>query len=337
MLLSTLRGSARQKAKGQRPSALRQRLSELPVAAPIYTMFGLCRLLPIGVASALGGWIGRTLGPRVGTSRRADANLKLVLPELSAAERRRIIRGMWDNLGRVIAEFPHLAALFRREMRAPNRIRIEGRENLDAARAGGRGVVLAVTHFGNWEISPIAAAMLGLPLTAFYRPLKNRLVDALLRRIREALGTRLLEKRMEGSGAKQALSILRDGGVLGMFVDQRYTGGLDLPFFGRDALTSPAAVALAYHLRCDVLPVRFERRGGARFDVVLEPPLPMPRTGDRAADIEAATRALNERIEAWIRARPEQWLWLHKRWHHPPPRKAKYRHLEREQAAPPAG
>ena len=335
-MLSILRETAREKAKPRKPSALRRRVTELLVAAPVYAMFAACRLLPIGVASALGGWIGRTLGPRVGTSRRADANLKLVMPDLSAEERQHIIRGMWDNLGRVITEFPHLAALFRRETQAPNRIRIEGRENLDAARAGGRGVVLAVTHFGNWEISPIAAMMLGLPLTAFYRPLKNRPIDALLRRIREALGTRLLEKRMEGSGAKQALSILRDGGVLGMFVDQRYTGGLDLPFFGRDALTSPAAVALAYHLRCDVLPVRFERRGGARFDVVLEPPLPMPRTGDRAADIEAATRALNERIEAWVRARPEQWLWLHKRWHHPPPRKAKYRHLEREQAAPPA-
>lgn len=337
MVLSILRGTAREKAKPRKPSVLRRRVTDLLVAAPVYAMFTACRLLPIGVASALGGWIGRTLGPRVGASRRADANLKLVMPELSAEERRRIIRDMWDNLGRVITEFPHLTALLRRETRAPNRIRIEGRENVEAARAGGRGVVLAVTHFGNWEISPIAAVMLGLPLTAFYRPLKNRPVDALLRRIRESLGTRLLEKRMEGSGAKQALSILRDGGVLGMFVDQRYTGGLDLPFFGRDALTSPAAVALAYHLRCDVVPVRFERRGGARFDVVLEPPLALPRTGDRAADIEAATRVLNERIEAWVRARPEQWLWLHKRWFHPPPRKPKYRHLQREQVLPPTG
>ncbi|MGO4724689.1 MULTISPECIES: lysophospholipid acyltransferase family protein [unclassified Inquilinus] len=332
-----LHSLTRQKRKAPAWPVLRRRILDLAVATPVYLLFAIFRLLPIGAASALGGWIGRSIGPGTGASRHADANLRLVLPDLSAADRLRIVTGMWDNLGRMVGEFPHLAALRRREARAPKRIRVEGFEHLEAARAGGRAVVFAVAHFGNWEISPIAAANLGLSLTAFYRPLRNRLIDALLRRIRESLGTRLLEKRMEGNGAKQALSILREGGVLGMLVDQRYTGGLAVPFFGRDALTSPAAVALAYHVRCDVLPVRFERRGGAYFDVVFEAPLPLARTGDRAADIEAGTRALNQRVEAWVRTKPEQWLWLHKRWYHPPPRKPKYRNLQREQALPPTG
>jgi KDO2-lipid IV(A) lauroyltransferase len=115
------------------------------------------------------------LDPRVAPTRRAQANVQLVMPDLSAADRYRIVVGMRDNLGRVAAEFPHLAALFRREIRAPDRIRIEGLVHLDAARGGGRGVVFAVAHFANWEISPIAAALRGLPLTAFYRPIKNRL------------------------------------------------------------------------------------------------------------------------------------------------------------------
>jgi KDO2-lipid IV(A) lauroyltransferase len=245
MTFSIPRSSARDTAQRPKRSERHQRVLDLLVAIPIYAMFGLFRLLPLDVASALGGWIARMLGPRTGASRGADANLRLALPELSAADRRRIVTAMWDNLGRIVAEFPHLAALRRREARAPDRIRVAGLEHLEAARAGGRPVVFAVAHFGNWEISPIAAANLGLSLTAFYRPLKNRLIDGRLRRIREALGTRLLEKRMEGNGAKQALSILREGGVLGMLVDQRYTGGLELPFFGRDALTSPAAVSLA--------------------------------------------------------------------------------------------
>jgi KDO2-lipid IV(A) lauroyltransferase len=82
---------------------------------------------------------------------------------------------------------------------------------------------------------------------------------------------------------------------------------------------------MAYHLDCAVIPVRIERLAGARYRAVFEPPLAVPRTGDRKADIEAATIALNEVVEGWVRARPEQWLWLHKRWMMPRPRKLRQR------------
>ena len=285
------------------------------------------RALPLDAASGLGGWVGRTLGPRLGASRRADANLRLVMPELTAAGRARIIRGMWDNLGRVIAEFPHLGRLRRSEARRQRRVRVEGIEHFRAAREGGRGVVMAIGHFGNWEIGAAVAANHGVPFTAIARPPNNPLVGWLLHRIRSSVGTVLLEKKMEGSDAKRALSVLRAGGVLGMMVDQRYNGGLKVPFMGHDAMTSPGAVAMAYHLGCDVIPVRIERLAGARYRAVFEPPLALPRTGDRKADIEAATIALNRVVEGWVRGRPEQWLWLHKRWMMPRPRKLRKRML----------
>ncbi len=305
----------------------RRHVATATQAVPLYALYGLMRVLPLDAASGLGGWVGRTIGPRLGASRRADANLRLVMPELSQAGREDVIRGMWDNLGRVIAEFPHLGQLRRSEGRRPRRVQVEGIEHFLAARDGGRGVVMAIGHFGNWEVGAAVAANHGVPFTAIARPPKNPLVGWLLHRIRSSVGTILLEKRMEGSDAKRALSVLRAGGVLGMMVDQRYNGGLKVPFMGHDAMTSPGAVAMAYHLGCDVIPVRIERQAGARYRAVFEPPLAMPRSGDRKADIEAATIALNEVVEGWVRSRPEQWLWLHKRWMMPRPRKLRQRVL----------
>src|SRR5688572_10401863 len=181
----------------------RRHLTTVTQALPLYALYGLMRALPLDLASALGGWVGRTLGPRLGASRRADANLRLVMPELSATERERVIRGMWDNLGRVIAEFPHLGQLRRSEARRPRRIKVEGIEHFLAARDGGRGVVMAIGHFGNWEVGAAVAANHGVPFTAIARPPKNPLVGRLLHRIRSSVGTIMLEKRMEGSDAKR--------------------------------------------------------------------------------------------------------------------------------------
>lgn len=180
---------------------LRHRLGIAAQAASLYGLYGLMRALPLDAASGLGGWVGRTIGPRIGASRRADANLRLVMPELSADGRARVIRGMWDNLGRVIAEFPHLGQLRRNEAKRPKRIEVEGIEHFLAARDGGRGVVMAIGHFGNWEVGAAVAANHGVPFTAIARPPKNPLVGRLLHRIRSSVGTILLEKKMEGSDA----------------------------------------------------------------------------------------------------------------------------------------
>jgi KDO2-lipid IV(A) lauroyltransferase len=299
-------------------------------AALAYTVYGLLRCMPIEVASSFGSWAARTIGMRIGATRHGDRNLQLVMPELTAAQRREILTGMWDNLGRVMGEYPHLRALGRAESRRADRITVDGIENYEAARADGRPVIIALAHFGNWEAGPIVAIRHGAPLTIFVRPLNNRLVDRLVRSVRSSLGTGLLEKRMAGNDARRALGILRNGGVLGVMVDQRYTGGLKVPFIGQDALTSPAAVEMAYHFNCALLPMRVERTRGARYRAVIDPPLDIPRRGDRKADVEEGVIRLNRAVEGWIRARPEQWLWLHKRWRLTPKRPIKPPRVMRE-------
>jgi KDO2-lipid IV(A) lauroyltransferase len=110
------------------------------------------------------------------------------------------------------------------------------------------------------------------------------------------------------AGARQALSLLSKGKRLGMLIDQKMNDGIAVPFFGRDAMTAPALARFAQRYECPAVPVRLERLGGARFRVSFLPPLDI--TG---SDTEVMARA-NRIIEAWIRERPEQWLWIHRRW-----------------------
>ena len=84
-------------------------------------------------------------------------------------------------------------------------------------------------------------------------------------------------------------------------------------------MTAPTVALLALRFECDVLPARVERLDGARFRLTIEPPLPLPDTGDRAADVAALMTAVNATLERWIRERPEQWFWVHRRWPDPAP------------------
>jgi Kdo2-lipid IVA lauroyltransferase/acyltransferase len=110
------------------------------------------------------------------------------------------------------------------------------------------------------------------------------------------------------------LAALRDGRALCMLVDQKMNDGIPVPFFGRDAMTAPALAMLALRHDCAVVPIRMQRIHGAHFRLITEPPLPLPRSGDKEADRRALMVEVNATVERWVRERPEQWLWLHRRW-----------------------
>jgi KDO2-lipid IV(A) lauroyltransferase len=114
--------------------------------------------------------------------------------------------------------------------------------------------------------------------------------------------------------ARRAIAVLRRGTHLTMLADQKMNDGIPVPFFGRTAMTSSALASLALRFDCDVLPVRVERQGGARFRLTVFPRLPLPRSGDRHADVATLMARVNQILEEWIRDRPEEWFWLHRRW-----------------------
>ena len=269
----------------------------------------LLGLLSVDAASNLGGFLGRHIGPRLPVSARARRNLRLVFPEKSAAEMEHILRGMWDNLGRVAAEYPHIS-----EISAPESGRIDWVDSppVRAMRDERRAGVLVSAHLGNWEVMPVAAIRRGLDMTIIVREPNNPFVRPIIERLRSVAGG--VRAAKGAPGAKAAFYALRQGRVLGLLCDQKMNEGISVPFFGIEAMTPTAPAQLALRLGCPLVPVRIERLGPARFRLSSFEAIEPPASGDREADAVAVMAAFNEILEHWIRDKPEQWLWLHRRW-----------------------
>ena len=281
-------------------------LEALGVAAAL----GLFRLLPLDLASATGGWLCRRFGPLAPVSRYAERNLRRAFPEKTDAEISGVLVAMWENLGRVFGEYPHLARF--RLYEPEGRVEVLGAEHVDRLRDDGKTGIFFSAHIGNWELASLGATQRGLPLTRIYRAPNNPLVDRLIRAARRSVAGELLPKGAEG--ARRAVAVMRAGGHLGMLVDQKMNDGIAVPFFGRLAMTAPALAQLALKFDCPVVPAKVERLGGTRFRLTIYPPLKIEKSGERECDVLALMTRVNAIIEGWIRERPEQWLWLHRRW-----------------------
>ena len=288
-------------------------LSDRLEAAALRGAIGLARAIGPVAASNLGGGITRMIGPQLPVSRVAEENLRRALPELDAPARRRVLRGVWENLGRTAAEMPHVGAL-QRTQQGPGWECDDDSVLRDLHARGGPAIFFS-GHLANWEIGLPVAAALGLRVSWFYRAASNRLADAAIQGMRRrATGTAVPMFAKGATGAREAVAHLRRGGMLGMLMDQKLNEGLPVPFFGRPAMTTPALAQLALRFRCPVISIHPIRLGPARFRVECEAPLALPDSGDRAADVYALTLAVNATLERWIRKQPECWLWLHRRW-----------------------
>ena len=281
-------------------------------ALPFYLFMGLFKLLGIDAASAFGGFIGRHVFYRVKpVADRARENLKAAYPEMSQTEMEAILREMFDNLGRTVAEYPHLDKL---KLTGPNpRLEITGREHAEAAIAAGKGLMFISGHFANWEAMPVTATELGYESALVYRPPNNPYVDRYISRMRASAGPKIhISKGAQGT--RKIFTTLRRGQAILMLVDQKTEQGVAAPFFGRDAMTTPAPAALALKLGSALLPTSNERLGGARFRMNIRPPIEFTPSGDHDADVLVLTAKINAAIEECVRARPSQWLWIHRRW-----------------------
>jgi Kdo2-lipid IVA lauroyltransferase/acyltransferase len=294
---------------GTTETPLSPRLSYRLQAWGAALFFGVSGWLPLDWASALGGWLARKIGPSLGISKRARLNLGRAFPGMSDVEIERIIAGMWDNLGRVAAEYPHLRKI--RVFDPSGRVETLGFEHMDRAVATGRRMIIFSGHIANWEIGMLAAVQYGISVAQIYRAANNPLVDRMIARFRGEAGELIPKGTI---AARRAISVLRRGAHLTMLADQKMNDGIPVPFFGRPAMTTSALAAMALRFDCDVLPARVERLRGARFRLTVFPPLALPRSGDHHADVAALMTRVNQTLEGWVRDRPEQWFWLHRRW-----------------------
>lgn len=271
-------------------------------ALVLILFYGICDILPPAAASAFGGWIGRTVGPRLAASRKARTHLRESLPTLENALIERHIAGMWDNLGRVMAEYPHLSAI------GAHRVTLHGAGHVQASLDRNTPVILFGAHLANWEVmAPAVYYQLGARLGLVYRAPNNPVSGKLLDYARSLHGT-LKTLPKSKSGTRQLVQALKDGESIGILIDQKYNEGIPVPFFGRPAMTSPAFAQLARKYQATLIPFRCVRKPGCHFDVIFEAPL---HTDDE--DVLVMRRA-HERLESWIEARPGEWMWLHRRW-----------------------
>lgn len=277
-------------------------------AAGFFLLMGLFRLIGIDAASAAGGLLGRTVFVWLPPSRIARKNLRAAYPDKDEAWIRHTVRAMWENLGRVVGEYPHLDKL-----KLGERIEMVGAENGHAAIAKGKGAMFIAGHFANWEALPLAGQQAGYDGRIVYRPPNNPYVADWIARQRAKLGPD--EQITKGPrGTRRIFTALRRGQSVFMLVDQKTGQGIYAPFFGRDAKTTHAPATLALRMGAALVPASAERIKGAHFRVRIYPELEFVPSGDFDADVAALTAKINATVEETVRARPAEWLWIHRRW-----------------------
>jgi KDO2-lipid IV(A) lauroyltransferase len=280
-------------------------------AALFFLLMGLFRLLSLDAASRLGGWIGRNIFSRLPPNQIARQNLKAAFPEKTEAEIETVLEAMWDNLGRTVAEYPHLKKFNR--VGPGSRIEVDGAAHIDTARYSGQGAMFLSAHLGNWEMMPMLGELLELDGATVVRHPNNPYVARWIGRQRAQRGPK--DQIGKHSGARRIFSQLRAGKVIYMLVDQRNDEGIAVNFFGRPAMTTPVPAALAMKTGAQILIAANRRKGrSANFEVTVRPGPQFISTGDAAADTRLLTERITAQVETIIRSDPSQWLWIHRRW-----------------------
>ena len=270
-------------------------------------LMGALRALPLPLANALARATTRTLDFVLPKLRRvARVNLGFALPDANATERERIIDGVFASLARLLvamARFPDLNAGNVSEW-----IAYEGLEHYLHAKEAGRGVLVATGHLGNWELSAFTHALMTEAMHVMVRPLDNPSLDRLVESRRALSGNHLLLKR---DAARLVIKALRNNEAVGILIDQNTSAseGVFIDFFGKQACAGSAFVKLAHHSGAAVVP-GFALWDQTRSRYVLRFYPQVPLTGD----VQRDTQEIHSVIENVIRAYPDQWMWIHRRW-----------------------
>ncbi len=273
--------------------------------------------LPRRAVLALGEGLGRFLGDldrrHVGI---AVDNMRRSFPHWDEQRLLRTARGVYGHFGSVLLEILWLRG--RPAAQVLNLVEIVGREHVEAALAAGKGVVFSTGHVGNWELTALVHGWTFGPVGIMARSLDNPGLEARLRSVRTQGGNVVIYKR---KALSQILRTLREGGCVGILIDQNVQekDGIFVDFFGRPAATTKVAAALAVKTGCAIVPGHTRRLPGGRYRLTYQPALRWTPTGDRKADIASLTQKATSCIESWVRGAPEQWLWMHRRWHTQPP------------------
>ena len=274
--------------------------------------------LPLGVTRPLGAQVGAllmTLDAR--DRRRARSHLRIAFPTLDEAAIRALLRSTARHLGALLAEVAWLLQATAEEV--VEQCEITGLDQLQRPLAAGTGAVVITGHCGNWELLNARLGVAGIPLTVAVRGSHDPRLDSIATKLRSRFGAEMVPRGQDAG--RRLLAALSANRVNGLLIDKdiRDIPGVFVPFFGHPAWTPSGAASLALRQGCPILPVFAHRRSEGRHVAEVHPPLPEPPPGASEERITALTAAATAAIERQIRAHPEQWVWMHRRWRTQPP------------------
>lgn len=284
------------------------------IATLVFGLLGFLKLFPADPAINFADRVARFIGPRTRRHKLMLVNLANAFPEKSEEERQIIALESWANMGRLAAEYVFLDRLFdfNPHISTPGRVEVTGIPLFLELLENRRPFIVFTAHSGNFELLPVASASFGLDVTVMFRPPNNPYIAEKVYNFRKA--------RMGGlvpSHAGSAFTLARQleaGGGVGVLVDQKFRKGLPTSFFGQQVRTNPLLAKLVRQFGCDVYPARSIRLPGNRYRLELEPKIELPRDAAGNIDVQGTAQLLNDKVEAWVREYPGQWLWYHDRW-----------------------
>ena len=257
-------------------------------------------------SSKLGGFIGVNLGPLFRNKERIEENLQLSKIGKDHNERKKIVKNMWRNYGRIFAEYPHIKN-FRNDKLSKN-LTINGQDILNKVIEKKKRVIFISGHFNNFELMAMHIEKSGINLAAIYRPLNNFFLNKTMENIRESYICKKQVKKGK-SGVREIIKLLSDNYSIALMIDQRVSEGIKSKFFFRDAFTTTIPAQLVKKYKLEVVPVYIEREH-QKFKIYYNEPVKFSQDDS----IEKITEHLNKILEKMIIKNPDQWIWSHNRW-----------------------
>ena len=273
----------------------------------IIIFFFFFKILGLSISSALGGKLFEKIGPLFRSKKLIHSNLKKAFPDISLDHLNGITKMMWNNYGRVFAEYMFIKKF--REDRSNKNIIIEGQEILEDIKKKNKSVVFISGHLSNFELMAMHIEKSGIKLSAIYRPLNNIFLNKIMERIRKKYICKYQIKKGIG-GMKKLMQLKKLNYSTALMIDQRVSQGIRSDFFNQKALTTTIPAQLVKKFKIPIVPIFIERINNINFKIVIKNPI----TFDNEETTKTITDKLNLVLEKMISYKPELWIWSHNRW-----------------------
>lgn len=273
----------------------------------IIFFFLIFKILGIKISSFLGGKLFQKIGPIFRSKKTTESNIKRVFPDIDKKRKKEIISSMWNNYGRVFAEYMFIKNF--RNSQLNKNIVIEGNEILEKIKNSNEKVIFISGHFSNFELMAMHIEKVGIKLAAIYRPLNNYFLNFVMERIRKKYICRNQIKKGIG-GLKELIRLQKDGYSTALMIDQRVTEGIKSNFFNEKAFTTTIPAQLAKKFKIPIVPIFINRYENLKFKITISQPIKF--SDDKS--INDITEELNRIIEKMILKDPNKWIWTHNRW-----------------------